>query len=608
MKESIRVDFEPIGRRVRVDADTSILTAARKAGIGITAVCNGQGTCHQCVIRLVSGKLNPLTDIEKSVFSPQKQSEGWRLACQTIPISDVSLEVPPQSISTQQRLQLEGQQFEGDPAPAVRVVRVSIEPASPMDLRADQTRLKDALETIRPAVDIPIRQLDKISPLLRTQGWQVDLVLNENGTLTGGLGADKRLVGLALDIGTTKLAAYLVDLESGKTMAKMGEVNPQISYGEDVISRIAYANQSDTKKAALQKVLRIAINRLIKRLCKNAHVQPDQIMDAVVVGNTAMHHLFAGLPVRQLGEAPYVPGVSDSLYLPAHELGLNLSPGALVYLPPNIAGFVGSDHISADLACGLLDAGETTMLVDIGTNTEITLRTPLGISCCSCASGPAFEGAHIHSGMRAAAGAIERVFFNSGQWNYTTIGQGPPAGICGSGILDAVAEMRRVGIIDERGVFQPGQAGVEKQGHLSSFQLVPADPVNNVDAIQVTRKDVNEIQLAKAAIRAGIEILLKESQLEANQIQRFIVAGAFGTYLHLPSALAIGMFPPLPEERFFQAGNAAGAGARYMLLVNEFRKQAEALYGRMKYIELTIQKDFQETYMASLLLDNQPIK
>ena len=228
-----------------------------------------------------------------------------------------------------------------------------------------------------------------------------------------------------------------------------------------------------------------------------------------MVGNTAMHHLFAGLPTRQLGEAPYVPAVSAALIIPAGRTWAESGTGVQVYLPPNIAGFVGADHVSADLACGLTGSGENTLLVDIGTNTEITLRTPEGISCCSCASGPAFEGAHIHAGMRAAPGAIERVTYHEGIWNYQTIDGKPPIGICGSGILDAVAEMRRAGVIDDRGTLQAGASGVERLGQELVFRLVSADPVNKLDGIHITRRDVNEIQLAKAAIRAGIEILLK---------------------------------------------------------------------------------------------------
>ncbi len=382
------------------------------------------------------------------------------------------------------------------------------------------------------------------------------------------------LYGLALDIGTTKLAAYLVDLESGHTLAKGGTSNPQIAYGEDVISRIAYANRSAAETTRLHDVLVDGINDLVSEICQVGELDHHQILDAVAVGNTAMHHLLVGLTTRQLGEAPYEPAQREPLNLPADSLGLDLAPGALVHLPPLIAGFVGSDHIAADLVSGLTGPGDNALLVDIGTNTEITLRTTKGLFCCSCASGPAFEGAHIHAGMRAAAGAIERVFYDQQGWHFLTIDDKDPVGICGSGILDAVAELHRVGVIDDRGTIRKDADRVERIPQGWAFRLANTASGSRSDGIHVTRRDINEVQLAKAAIRAGIEVLLKENKLRASQVERVIIAGAFGTYLHLASALAIGMFPDLPEDRFQQVGNAAGAGARMMLVSKKARQEA----------------------------------
>lgn len=597
---SHKVNFEPIGRRITTPRATTLLSAAQKAGIGLIAVCNGRGTCHQCLIHVVKGIADPPTEVEKQVFTNQMLADGMRLACQAVPLSDVTIEIPPESISTTQRLQVEGWQSIIPINPAVKVVVVNLESSSRDEQRSDLTRLKDDLKAFHPDITIPTPLMNRLSSVLPETGGQVKITLHENGTITGILGGDQQPFGLAFDIGTTKLAAYLVNLENGETVAKLGVTNPQISYGEDVISRIAYANLGNSEKNQLQVVLIDALNRLVERLCQIAGIHNEQIVDAVVVGNTAMHHFFAKLPTRQLGEAPYVAAVSESLLLQAHSLGLIISPGALIYLPPNIAGFVGADHIAADLASGIAGEIGNTLLVDVGTNTEISLKTRDGLMCCSCASGPAFEGAHIEAGMRAAPGAIERVFFNDGEWFYSTIDGQPPVGICGSGILDVVAEMHQAGIIDERGVIQTGDGRVVINRNGKAFLLVPEDTEKGVAAIQVTRKDINEIQLAKAAIRAGIEILLKEAGIPADGIQRFIVAGAFGSYLHLPSAIAIGMFPNIPIERFSQVGNAAGAGARMMLDSKDARQSAERLYREIKYIELTTRKDFPDIYMAAM--------
>jgi uncharacterized 2Fe-2S/4Fe-4S cluster protein (DUF4445 family) len=594
-----RIIFEPAGRRLDMPAGKTVLAAAQEAGLGLIAVCDGRGTCHQCIIQLISGELSPPTDIERKLFSHSKLESGLRLACQAIPVSDVTIHLPPESISTNQRLQVEGIETVLILDPVIEAVDLTLEP-SRNDPYLDQQQLRQALIARYPVVDITSQVLEQLPAAWNDNKRQLRLAIHKSGRVAGILSLGQGIYGLALDIGTTKLAAYLVDLENSQIISRQGASNPQIAFGEDVISRIAYANQGTMETHRLQKTLIDAINAMLVEICRVNKVESHQIVDAVAVGNTAMHHLFTGLPTRQLGEAPYLPAQREALDLPAETLGLNLSPGALVHLPPVIAGFVGSDHVAADLACGLIDAGENALLIDIGTNTEITLRTPSGLSCCSCASGPAFEGAHIHAGMRAAPGAIERVFYDQDGWRWQTIDGKAPIGICGSGILDAVAEMHQAGIIDERGTLRKTAAGVERLEQGWAFRLTDAIPDSKLEGIIITRRDVNEIQLAKAAIRAGIEVLLKENGLRADQVTRVIVAGAFGTYLHLASALAIGMFPDLPEDRFSQVGNAAGAGARMMLVSDQHRREAIALQSRIRYIELTTFTEFQDIYLAAL--------
>ena len=410
------------------------------------------------------------------------------------------------------------------------------------------------------------------------------------------------LLGLAVDLGSTKLAIYLVDLQSGATLAKTGVMNPQISYGEDVVSRIAYANRSEENRKQLQTRLVDSLNQAIHEFCAQLKVSPAQIVDAVVVGNTAMHHFFCGLPVEQLGAAPYVAAVSQPLEFRAAEIGLDLARGAWVYLPANIAGYVGGDHTSVLLTTQSYAPGKTLVAVDIGTNTEISAIHQGKIVSCSTASGPAFEGAHIRDGMRAAPGAIERVHIRGDQIQALTIGGLAPVGICGSGILTALSEMLGAGVLDPRCALRKADPRVRVANGKTEFVLVPAAKTAAGRDIVITRGDVNEIQLAKGAIRAGIEILMHEVGIRADQVEAWIIAGAFGTYLDLSSAMRLGMFPTAPLERFHQVGNAAGVGAKQMLLSVAEREDAGRLAKAAHYVELTVEKGFTDEFMKGIYL------
>jgi uncharacterized 2Fe-2S/4Fe-4S cluster protein (DUF4445 family) len=308
-----------------------------------------------------------------------------------------------------------------------------------------------------------------------------------------------------------------------------------------------------------------------------------------------------GLPVDQLGVAPYVPALSSSCDVKARDLGLDIAPGAYVHLLPNIAGFVGADHVSMVMASGLHEADQVTLGLDIGTNTEVSLAANGRLLSCSTASGPAFEGAHIRDGMRAAPGAIEWVKIVDDQIEYQTIDGAPPVGICGSGILDSVAELRRIGVLKENGSMRlDSHPRVRQTGDRPEFVLVPSGENGARGDIVINRKDVSEIQLAKGAIRAGVEVLLAEAGLVVDQVDRVVVAGAFGTYLDVASARAIGMFPPLPLERFDQVGNAAGMGAKLALLSRRCREVAEEIAQLVEYIELTTDARFSGAYMDAM--------
>jgi uncharacterized 2Fe-2S/4Fe-4S cluster protein (DUF4445 family) len=596
------IDFEPVGRRSEIEASWDLLEAARVAGVDLVSVCGGNGSCYTCRVRLMSGKANEPTLEEQDVFGPEELEAGYRLACQTVPQSDVKIEIPSDSLATTQRLQLEGQEIQVSGADVVQAIDLQIEAASLDDLRSDTTRLLDALaDAGHLDVHFSPQVLTNISQVLRQNDWQVRAALRR-GQLVGLFPAGTRLVGLAVDVGTTKVAGYLLDLQSRETLAKAGAMNPQISYGEDVISRIAYVDSHPNGRRELQTKLVAALNTMLVELCDEAGVQAEQVVEAVIVGNTAMHHLLAGLPVRQLALAPYVPAVGEALDLPATDLGLAIAPGALVHLPPNIAGFVGADHVAMVLSSDIWQTDRTVLALDIGTNTEITLAHRGRLLSCSCASGPAFEGAHIRDGMRAAPGAIERVQILDGEPKVFTIDGQAPVGICGSGILDAVAELIKSGIVNKRGALQSGAPRVRRGSRSNQLEylLVEAAQSGHGREVVVTRSDVNEIQLAKGAIRSGIDILLAQAGIKAEALDEFIVAGAFGTYLDIGSAVAIGMFPALPRERFKQVGNAAGTGARQMLVSSERRAVASQIRARTEYVELTTHQGFQKAFMRAL--------
>jgi len=596
------IDMQPVGRRIEVEAGTTLLEAARIAGVGLVSLCAGEGWCESCQIRLMEGELSPTTLLEQAEISEADLLKGYRLACQSEPLSNVKIEIPPYSLSTPQRLQLEGQEDVVSLEPAILPVDVQVEAPSLDDLRSDSTRLKDALSA--PALqtlEISSPVLSDLSERLRANRWSVR-VAQRDAEIVAVLPAGTCLYGIAADIGTTKLAVYLLNLESGETVAKSGAMNPQIAYGEDVISRISYTREHADGRRQLQDKLIETLNEIILNLCSQHAISPDQIVEAVFVGNTAMHHLFAGLPVEQLGLSPCVPAVSDPLELRARDLGLHMAPGAVVNLLPNIAGYVGADHVAMVLASGIWQSEQITIGVDIGTNTEITLSKHGQMLSCSAASGPAFEGAHIQNGMRAAAGAIERVQLVDDQVHIYTIEDQLPTGICGSGILDLVAEMRKSSVIDEKGAMQTSHPLVRHTNRLPEFVLASPEKTAHGQEITFTRKDVNEIQLAKAAIRTGIDILIEMAGIQAEDVDEFIIAGAFGSYINVSSAIRVGMFPNLPLERFVQVGNAAGIGAKQALLSISRRRLANQIAKRSQYIELTTHPAFQKKFLQAMYL------
>jgi len=600
---SVRIDFQPIGRHVKGQQGQTLLQIAREAGVGIASLCGGRGVCGACRVQILEGSVRPPTSREREAFSAQELASGYRLACLIRPRGDLKVHIPPRTLTTEQRLQIEGQLRPADVAPAVRGIAVRLSQPTLTDLRADVTRLTDALRQ-EPGVEgatVDAALLRQLSDQLRHEEWAAIVGLRGHEVVSFHA-ADRGPLGLAVDLGTTKVAGYLLDLTTGETLGADAIMNPQIPYGEDVMARITYALQGVDGRDTLQQAIVEGLNHLAQGLCTRAGRRPDEVAEAVVVGNTAMHHLFLGLPVGQLGLSPYVPAVADALDVKARDLGLALAPGAYVHLLPNIAGFVGADHVAMLLATGLWEEEGNVLGLDIGTNTEVALKAGGRLLTCSTASGPAFEGAHIRFGMRAATGAIERVRLADSRVEVQTIGGAPAVGLCGSGILDAVAQLRRAEVLDRRGKMmahprtRQGEKGPE-------FVLVDAAESGVNEDITISRADVSQIQLAKGAMRAGVHILLQEAGLTEADLEGVVVAGAFGTYIDLGSAVTIGMLPPLPLDRFQQVGNAAGMGARLALISTVQRAKALDIARRAKYVELTNSDRFANEFARAMYLE-----
>jgi uncharacterized 2Fe-2S/4Fe-4S cluster protein (DUF4445 family) len=598
------VAFQPIGKRIDMKLGYTLLEAAQDAGVALSSVCGGVGVCGDCRVRVLRGPVSSLNETEREMLSEADLESGLRLACQ-VEIEgegEIIVDVPPDSLSASQRTQVEGEEIPLEVAPLIKVHDLVGKPPSVEDLRGDWERVQE----INPSDwDVSGQVIADLPGILRREGWRVRMVTRGRDVVRF-LPPTRAPLGFAVDVGTTGLAAYLVDLLSGKTVGIAGATNPQIAFGEDVMARLTLVVRDPQGAAKLQRTIVEGLNGLLREVCAQAGVSTTDVVDVVAVGNTAMHHLLLGLPVEQLGSAPYVPAVATALYTPARALGLEVAAGAALYTPPNLAGFIGGDHIAMLLATATADQPGVTLSLDIGTNTEVSLNAHGTLWSCSTASGPAFEGAHIRDGMRAADGAIERVVWQDGALKWLTINHAKPVGLCGSGILDAVAALRSADIVSVTGAMRRDDPGVRGRNHNVWYEIVPAQQTGHGRSVVISRSDVNEVQLAKAAIRAGIKLLVEQAGLAEADIDHVIVAGAFGNYIDLAGAITIGMFPPLPLERFHQVGNAAGIGAKRLLINAEEREHANAVVRRLNYIELTNHPHFTDRFSQAVMLTPDP--
>ncbi len=565
--------FQPEGRRTRVGVREDLLDAARRCGVALEDLCAGRGTCGKCrvIVRRGAELLKAPTPFEAHLTREERQ-RGIRLACQCRPAGEgiIVLEVPPESQRAWQRLQTSGLMPTHALLPDIRRRR----PAGPR-----------ASAGTGPASVL----------------WRREVLADVR--------KGQRILGMAFDIGSTKIAGFLLDLESGEAVETVSAPNPQMVHGEDIMSRLSFARGSPAQEALLHEEVLATLNEMIRKACSLAHEDARRIFEVVAVGNTAMHHLFLGVPTEGLSRAPYTPATRREEVRRAGDFGLTACPRAPVIAPPVVAAFVGSDLVAGVLATRMQRASGLRVFIDVGTNTEICAGDRRRLVACSTPSGPAFEGAHIRYGMRAADGAVERVAIEPETFHvdYRVIGKMKPRGLCGSALLDLLADLFRTGAIDTAGRLQrrvaPGR--IHRVHGQLAFVVVPAQETSIGQPLILTQDDIGQLQLAKAAIHSGIDILLDTLGRGVRDIRSLYLAGAFGSYLAPESARAVGMLPDLPLERVQFVGNTAGSGARLALVSRAEREGMRRIARRIEHTPLAGDPRFPKEFASSLFLPHR---
>jgi len=611
MTESIRVEFLPDGRELLVEKGTTIADAAMRAGVVLTMACGGLGNCGKCKVlpqplsSVVSKSSGPLTD--------QEVSEGYRLACMTKIVGEVRIEVPPASHFYIQRILASGRGREVPLSPRVVKKYAHVGPPASTDTTPHISRLL-AAAGLGGNTGISVAALRDFASLLAAGVEDMTCVISDGEVTAVERGnTTESNLGLAIDLGTTTITAKLVSLASGKEVATASDVNPQRAFSDDVVGRVAYVDKTRGGTEELQAAAVQAINDLVKRLCEHSQCEPEHINEVVAVGNTVMMLLLLGASPTAVARAPYAAVHTTPMETNATALGISVNKRADLRTLPCVAGFMGADAIAAALATDLRDADKPRLLIDVGTNTETLLYAEGEIIGCSAAAGPAFEGARISQGMVAAEGAMDSVIIEDGRIHLTTVGGTAARGMCGSGLLDAVAELRKAGLIEESGkMLHPVQvprsvpSDIRKRLKMGADgpEFVLADEEEAAEGIPVTlkQKDIREFQLAKGAIRAAVEILLQDAGLKPEKLGAVHLAGGFGNYLSRESAVAVGLLPPMPVDKIGFVGNAACEGAKMVLVCAEMMDEAIRIAEETRYVELAARRNFMEELSAAMFL------
>ncbi len=628
----------PSGRRGQVSHGQSLLDSARQMGVEIESICGGRLTCGKCKVHVEEGNfqkhgivsqakhLSEPSDEERLLLK-RMHSSADRLSCSAYVLGDLLVSVPEESLAQKQIVRKSATERVIEVAPAVRQVYVEVDEARLGEHRGDWGRLQSALAEQWNLTDLSIdlQALRRLQMALREGKWAVTVILwQEKQVFDIQPGYQEGVYGLAVDIGSTTVAAYLCDLRTGELLATESMMNPQVSYGEDLMSRISYTMSNADGLEKLNSAIINALNRLAGRAARQAGIHTRQIHEAVMVGNTTMIHILLNINPVELGNAPFALANRDGMDLKARDLGLRLHPGANVHILPSEAGHVGADNVGVLIAEEPYRQDEVVLITDIGTNAEIVLGNRNWMYSASSPTGPAFEGGQISSGMRAAPGAVERVRIDATtkQARFRVIGEeswsdewriGPDqpveaqprqlaSGICGSGIIEAVAEMYLTGVITPDGRINPENTNdnIQWDGKKAAYILADAGQTTTGKPILITQDDVRNIQLAKAALYAGAKLLMKRAGVKS--VDRILLAGAFGSYIDPKYAMILGLIPDCDLKKVYAVGNAAGDGARIALLNRKKRAEAQEISHWVQYIETAIDPDFQAEFVGAMHL------
>ncbi|WP_422049805.1 ASKHA domain-containing protein [Shimia sp.] len=636
------VIFTPSGKRGNFPVGTPILTAARQLGVDLDSVCGGRGVCSKCQVTPSYGEfpkhgvtvaddaLSEWNAVEQRYDDKRGLTKGRRLGCQATVQGDVVIDVPAESQVHKQVVRKRAEVRDITLNATVSLSYVEVEEPDMHKPSGDLERLLTALKTATGHAEIAVdtHLLRPLQPLLRKGNWAVTAALHQghNDSTPRVIALwpgyfEGPIYGLAVDLGSTTIAGHLCDLSSGEVVASSGLMNPQIRFGEDLMSRVSYAMMNKGGDLEMTEAVREGLNQLVVDIAQEAKIETSQILDAVFVMNPVMHHLFLGIDPFELGQAPFALATSDALELMASDLGLTIAPGTRAYLLPCIAGHVGADAAGVALSEAPDKSEDLVLVVDVGTNAEILLGDKDGVLACSSPTGPAFEGAQISAGQRAAPGAIERVEIDpvTKEPRFRVIGcelwsddEGFAAavagtgitGICGSGIIEVIAEMRLAGLVDASGLIgsaeQTGTARCFADGRTNSYTLWEGDA--DQKSVTVTNGDIRAIQMAKAALYSGARLLMDKRGVD--QVDRVVLAGAFGAHISAKHAMVLGMIPDCTLEKVTSAGNAAGTGARIALLNREARGQIETLVRQIEKIETAVEPRFQEHFVNASAMPN----
>ncbi|TKJ28669.1 MAG: ferredoxin [Chloroflexi bacterium B3_Chlor] len=620
------VIFQPSGSRGYIKEGDTLKEASRQLGVDIETICGEKATCGKCKVRIEEGfferygvdsrmeHLSPIEGREKKFFDKHEELAGHRLACVTRVYGDVLLFVPEESRAGKQVVRKSARDIPIEINPAVRKYYVELTPATLEDSLGDWERLQDELKARFQLSNLTIdyQVLLGMQEVIREGDWRLTVaVWMDREVIKIEPGLQEHSYGLAVDIGTTTVAGYLCELRTGELLATESMMNPQVSFGEDVMSRITYAITNEDGLDRMNSAIIEGLNSIARGITAQVDLTPGDICDVTIVGNTAMHHIFLNIYPEYLGKAPFPPALHASLDLKGRDLGLEVSAGAYVHVLPIEAGFVGADNVGVLIAEEPYNQDEMVLIIDIGTNGELVLGNREKLISSSCATGPAFEGAHMQYGMRAAPGAIEKikidaetkeVFFKiigKEEWN-TELEEVNAKGICGSGIIDAVANMFRAGVLQKNGRFSKdldtARLRVDEEG--PEFVIAWSNETSIGKDITISLADVRGVQLAKGAMYTGAKLMMR--RLGTDKLDKVILAGAFGSYIDKESAMIMGLFPDCDLENIYAVGNAAGDGARMALLNREKRVEANQIAREVEYVELTVEEGFERDFAEAM--------